>query len=517
MKTSQSYVLAFVGVLGATVLAGACSGSDVATTAPDAPATGGKGGKSGSSGKGGSSGTSAQAAGGTETGGTESGGSDDAGGKAGTTNAGGSGGATAGTSAGGTSAGTTSAGGAGSNAGTTSAGGASAGTTSVGGAAGSSAGGSGQAGSSVTAGTSSGQSGSGQAGQEADGGLDEDSACVAQSAEATLVKKPVDIILVIDNSGSMGGEIKAVQSNINNNLAKIIGDSGLDYRVILLSRHGSADNGQSVCISSPLSGTSCNPIPAQPVNTERFKHYSVEVGSKNSYDVILSTYVKKDEFGLATTGWREWLRDDSVKVFVEITDDEPPTSGTSTNTAAKFDAALLKLMPAKFGTADKRNYIFHSIIGLKAHTPAGTPWLPTEAVQTATCGTGAVGPAAEYQKLSILTGGLRFPICDNNGFDVVFQTIAKGVVEGSKISCSFPIPTPPPGQIIEPSTIVVNYTPGAGGAGTSYKQVASLAACTPDSFYIEQNSTITLCPAVCENVQADNKAKIGILYGCGKF
>ena len=95
--------------------------------------------------------------------------------------------------------------------------------------------------------------------------------------------------------------------------------------------------------------------------------------------------------------------------------------------------------------------------------------------------------------------------------------IAKGVVEGSKISCSFPIPDAPPNQTIDPSTIVVNYTPSQGGSVASYKQVASLADCTAGAFYLPDQLTIALCPATCDQVQADSTAKLDILYSCGKL
>ena len=57
-------------------------------------------------------------------------------------------------------------------------------------------------------------------------------------------------------------EIVAVQNNINTSFANIIDQSGLDYRVIMLSKHGRATNDQSICISSPLSGNGTCSTPA---------------------------------------------------------------------------------------------------------------------------------------------------------------------------------------------------------------------------------------------------------------
>src|SRR5262245_6930140 len=59
-------------------------------------------------------------------------------------------------------------------------------------------------------------------------------ACAAVTAMAVLVKRPVDVIFVVDTSGSMTEEIDGVEKNISVNFANIIATSGLDYRVIMV-------------------------------------------------------------------------------------------------------------------------------------------------------------------------------------------------------------------------------------------------------------------------------------------
>lgn len=363
-----------------------------------------------------------------------------------------------------------------------------------------------------------------------DGGLDPDAACAAQSASATLTKKPVDIIVIIDNSGSMTAEIQGVQQNINQNFASIIENSGLDYRVIMLTRHGSASGSQSVCVEAPLSGIAaggCSPPPPQPVdNPPRFFHYSVEIGSRNSWCKILSTFNTPDEFNHAPNGWQAWLRPDSFKTFVEITDDGMGCSyngksyqdGNSvaggTTAASQFDADLLALSPANFGDATQRNYTFYSIVAMGYNTPATKPYEPTDPVLTTKCPT-AANAGTGHQALSVLTGALRFPICDTTSYDAVFQAIADGVIKGAKVACDFPVPEPPPGKTIDLDTVIVAYTPSGTGTQTTFKQVADASACAPGSFYIEGGTTIRLCPDACTLVQTDDMAKIDVLFGCG--
>ena len=354
-----------------------------------------------------------------------------------------------------------------------------------------------------------------------DVGLNEGNACAQQSAEATLVKKPVDIIIPIDNSGSMGTEILAVQQNLNTNFTQILDSSSIDYRVIMIARHGNLSD-EDICISAPLSGVSCSPVPPAPVNNPpKFFHYdNGTVRSHDSWCRVLEWYNMPDRHGFSQ-GWSDWLRLDALKIFIEITDDgvscgsynDGNNPGGGTMVAQQFDTDLLALDPAQFGTATDRNYVWYSIIGIQPNTPPTAPWLPTDPVITGECST-AADPGTGYQALSNLTGGLKFPVCEGMGFDAVFQAVAQGVIEGAKVACDFPVPDPPEGQMIDFESVVVSYTAGDGGAGQQFTQVPDAASCTPGSFYIVNEQTIFLCPDACAVVQGDNSAKLSILFAC---
>ncbi|WP_437671635.1 hypothetical protein [Sorangium sp. So ce131] len=356
-----------------------------------------------------------------------------------------------------------------------------------------------------------------------------DTACVATVAEATLTKRPVDIVFMIDNSPSMADEIISVQNNINDSFAAIIGESGIDYRVIMLAHHGDPRVDDSVCVGAPLSSATCDPVPSQPGhNPPHFYHYSLENRSHDAICNLLGTYNGglPDDFGFAPLGWSEWVRPESLKVFVVITDDNVGCQTTHLprnlyidderlpweEVAATFEDLLFKLQPAVFGDATARNYVFHSIIGLHENDPATDAYPPEGDIVLETCGT-AVRPGTGYQSLSQRTGGLRFPLCQTSSYDVVFQAIAEGVISGAEVACEFEIPASPPGEVIDLSTVVVQYTPGAGGEARSFDQVAGLDACQTDAFYIE-NDTIKLCEDACLSVQSDPTAHIDVLYGC---
>ncbi|HEY4105883.1 MAG TPA: hypothetical protein VGM44_18410 [Polyangiaceae bacterium] len=342
-------------------------------------------------------------------------------------------------------------------------------------------------------------------------------ACATTSAAATLIKQPVDIILVLDNSGSMADELQAVEDNININFANILNQSGVDYRVILLSRHrrdvraASGESSTSICVSAPLSGLAMCPGPV-PVNSERFYHYSIKIESTDSLDQILATYNARDEkFDLTEVGWQEWLRPGAKKVFLEMTDD---------NAALDVDTFIQRLQaltPANFGTDPMHpDFVFHSITGIQQKTPPTDPYQPDEPIQMGKCsggGDSVANAGTSYQDLSKRTGGLRFPICEFASYDTVFSTIANDVVVKAQLACDFDIPPPPAGQDLDLSKVAVQYTAGGSAMPTQFGQAQTAADCEAGAFYIENNH-IYLCPDTCTTVKADSDAKVDVLFTC---
>ena len=116
------------------------------------------------------------------------------------------------------------------------------------------------------------------ASDDGDGG-----ACAVVTGDATLVKRPMDIIVSIDNSGSMAGEINAVIARINTDFAQIIEASMIDYRVIMVSRYGHlnytlGETNFSVCIGPPLGSAACTqPNGPSPVLVNQFCYWMFQI------------------------------------------------------------------------------------------------------------------------------------------------------------------------------------------------------------------------------------------------
>jgi len=366
----------------------------------------------------------------------------------------------------------------------------------------------------------------------------EDDVCAQSSAAATLETVPVDIIFVIDNSGSMSEEIQEVERQINWNFASIIDSAvpAIDYRVVMLSRFGHYSS-RNICVAEPLGGIPdtnndghCDTVPAAPVNTEKFYHHSVYIGSHDAWCKFLANYSAADAYNLQPNGFAEVLRPDSFKFLVVVTDDGVACTGYNDansvaggwNTAPVFDAALLALSPEHFGqSVEQRNYSFWSIVSLAPYlpddaAPYGEPHPPDDSlapVITAKCTPSAVDPGTGYQALSIMTGGYRYPTCGLD-YTEIFQLMAQAVILGAKVACEFEIPEPPEGETLDLDTVQVKYS-SDGQEIAVFDQVGSATECSAAElqFYIEDDH-IKLCPAACALVQADDQAEIAILYGC---
>jgi hypothetical protein len=208
-----------------------------------------------------------------------------------------------------------------------------------------------------------------------EGGEGGTSSCASVTGAPQGVSRPIDIIFVIDNSGSMSEEIQEVEENIYSNFATIIqnatvGGNPIDYRVIMISRYGdsgtdgieNSDTNYGVCIPSPFgvqksTGPNFDNDCSDPLRTplrapadqpadRRFFHYSADIESRDALCAVLESYDAPDEFNdnsttndgptgsayrnwirqttipnSSQTGWQNWLRPEAFKTFVVITDD----------------------------------------------------------------------------------------------------------------------------------------------------------------------------------------------------
>lgn len=336
--------------------------------------------------------------------------------------------------------------------------------------------------------------------------------CESVEQMGSLAPKPVDLILFVDTSGTMGPVSAGIEANINALLVDLVANAGIDVRVIVIAGYGA---GARLCFVAPLGPDECNPPgPMPPVGPQLF-FYNLGLGSGGLLQNMLDTYVGIDAaqypelYDAPPMGWKGWVRAEAKKTFLVVTDADSLGGGAADGIA--WDADLLALDPVQFGTPDARNYVLHTIVGIAPNDPAEAPYGPDAPIVTGECGD-EVGPGVPLQQIAILTGGLRFPLCHPDDIGVLFDALAETVIESTPVTCDLAIPEPTEGETIDPDTLEVEYESGLGAIEV-FHQVPSLAACEPGAFWVD-DASIHLCTDACTLVQADEAATVRVRYGC---
>lgn len=359
-------------------------------------------------------------------------------------------------------------------------------------------------------------------------GLDGGVTCAVASSE--VVPSPVDVIIAIDQSASMGQEIQGVIDNINEHLAVILADEKIDYRVILVSG--------DFCIRPPLGSSDSAPA-CYGSNLPRFFHAPAPVNNSDALTLFLWTY---DGFYKAPNTcnklerpevrWKDHLRYGSQKVFIVFSDDDPysfsaaklgcsncplhncPTFADRTADwgGADFPTELYKLEPAgMFGTPEARKWTFHSVIGVDREYSPSDPVTPLHQICNYNGNTGETA-GVEYQKLSKLTGGMRFPSC-NTDYSPVFRSIAASIVP---LACTYRLESTQNLGVIDPNRINVAFDPedGSGVQAILKDDTAPCDAGANGWQFAGNNETIVLCGAICDAVKASPTGRVTITAGC---
>ena len=155
--------------------------------------------------------------------------------------------------------------------------------------------------------------------------------------------RPVDFVMVIDNSGSMRDTVNQVENNLGAFSRRLV-ESNVDYRFVLISELASRQGAgrTSICAPPPMGGPNCS-------NTDRFTHLDEEVGSHSALSNLVECY---DNCGDSRRGgYRNILRPGSLTQFIVVTDDE-----------SRVAWGDFKTNMASLGLP---NFIIHGVVGLQ--------------------------------------------------------------------------------------------------------------------------------------------------------
>jgi hypothetical protein len=312
-------------------------------------------------------------------------------------------------------------------------------------------------------------------------------ACAAISQQARNQRASVDIIIAVDNSGSMSEEIAFVRDQLNV-FSERVAESGVDVHIILISapytppaakRDDDDDDDESdegedngLCIAPPLGSGSC-PSDSRGM---RFLHVAQEVRSHDALALIIETF----------PAWQARLRAESNKVFVVVSDDAADES------PQWFEQRIAALPGGLFPS-----WSFSGIFCF------------SKCPEAAAIGVG-------YSELVRRTGCVAGDLCQQD-FGPVFEALAHAIVASSALACSWDIPAPPAGLAFDRDRVNVQYR-GANTAPTQLLQTTSSADCGPTGGWHYDDEAapqrILACPVSCAALQSDPGAEVDVLFGC---
>lgn len=316
--------------------------------------------------------------------------------------------------------------------------------------------------------------GAGDAGPPRDAGF---VSCVGDPYDAMEAYVPVDIVWVVDTSGSMSDEAERVQQNMHS-FATAIGMVGIDWHVVMISTQAFVD------------------VPEPLASDPRYRLIDRPVSSSEPLRALL------DEF----SRYRDHLRANAVTHFVAVTDDESDLGWMSFRTS----------MVGNLG----HTFIFHTI---SSEEVSGTLTGACEVEGGGFPPEGAAAPGIQYWELAAATGGRAFSICTPaSEWAELFVSLTEAIAVPMVIPCEYAIPDPPAGAELDFGQVNVLYTPGDGGGAVRYPYVGTDDGvdCTIGGWYYDDPSAptrIILCPSTCSMISGDTSGRVDVELGCETF
>ncbi len=284
-------------------------------------------------------------------------------------------------------------------------------------------------------------------------------ACAVVDAASTLERSPVDIVWVVDDSGSMSDEQARIRENIARFATQIKG-AGIDVHVVIVTESDLALN--TALASDP-----------------NYLFVRANVGSHDSLEVL------RDEFAK----YRSLLRPTALTHFIAVTDDESDLPGQTFRTE----------MEALLG----HTFTFHAIASESVN---GRACRCTGAILC-----GAASPGDEYYALAAATSGEQVSICTLD-WGAVFDRLIAAVVKGSPLPCTFSLPAAPAGSTLDPNKVKFTFDGAQGSSEIPRLGAPECGKLVAWQYGKGATSELVLCPSACEAISGGRAAHITL--GC---
>lgn len=151
--------------------------------------------------------------------------------------------------------------------------------------------------------------------------------------------RPVDFVMVVDNSGSMDDTVNLVETNLGAFSSRLV-QAGIDYRFALIAEQGTDPRDPDVCIPPPMAGPDCS-------DTDQFVHRDQKIRSNDAFERLLECV---DQCDNGAPGIRDFLRAGALLQLIIVTDDESDMNWLD------FQAQL--------GALGFPDFILHGVVGL---------------------------------------------------------------------------------------------------------------------------------------------------------
>ena len=126
------------------------------------------------------------------------------------------------------------------------------------------------------------------------------------------------------------------------------------------------------------------------------------------------------------------------------------------------------------------------------------------------------GEGVQYRELVETTGGVAADLCAQD-FDPVFVQFAESVIAHSELGCEWTIPSPPPGEVLDPNLVNVEFN--SGDNSTDFGYVASPEECgdLDNAWYYDDPGNpqrVLVCPDTCKYIRAAPVPSLAVTFGC---
>lgn len=331
------------------------------------------------------------------------------------------------------------------------------------------------------------------------------SECASFSQTARNTLQPADVIWVVDNGGSIQGDIQFIRDNLDEFSQQIV-DSGVDARIVLISDAldpdvvsmatplgGPSGDWRSICIDAPLGSGSCPDDSVPP----GFLHVDQNVGrgqptaptpERTALNMLLTTFPE----------YRSVLRPEATKTFVVVTDVDADYAPN--DSAAAFTANVAATDPQLFAEWKMSGIVAFDVCPAN---DISSVFFPSVRGQV-------------YLDLIMQSGGVAGDLCKMD-FAPVFDDIAQGVIGASDLDCEWAIPEVPQGETFNPDEVNVVLRSSAGEQ--AFGNVPDTAEClnVDNAWYYDAADAPTkllACPQTCDFIRSVPGATLDILFGC---